>query len=72
MMFENDMYIAIELLVACGLIVLALLAFWPALKAHRKGHDFIKWYLFGLFVFPVALIASFMIKDERDDNEGNG
>jgi len=67
MMFENDMYIAIELLVACGLIVLALLAFWPALKAYRKGRDFIKWYLFGLFVFPAALIASFIIKDERDE-----
>lgn len=67
MIFENDIYIAIELLVACGLIILALLAFWPALKAHRKGHDFIKWYIFGLLLFPVALIAAFMIKEKRDE-----
>lgn len=72
MMFENDFYIAMELVSVLWTHRAGPARILAGPQGSPQGHDFIKWYLFGLFVFPVALIASFMIKDERDDNEGNG
>lgn len=69
MQIGDNAYIAIGLFGACSLILLALLAFWPAMKAHRKGRDFIKWYLFGLFLFPAALIASFLMRDRSGEEQ---
>ena len=67
MQIGDNGYIAIGLFGTCGLILLALLAFWPATNAHRKGQDFFKWYLFGLFLFPVALISSFLVSARSRD-----
>jgi ABC-type Mn2+/Zn2+ transport system permease subunit len=45
----------------CGLMLLALFAAWPAMEAYQKGRDFRRWHFFSLFLFTVALIASFLI-----------
>jgi hypothetical protein len=45
-----------------GLMLLGLISTYPAVKAFEKGRNFIKWYIFSLVLFPVALVASFVIK----------
>ena len=39
------------------------LAFWPARVAGRKGHSFLGYFVFSLFLFPVALIAAYMVHE---------
>ena len=39
------------------------LAFWPARVAARNGHSFIGYFIFSLFVFPVALLTAYMVHD---------
>jgi hypothetical protein len=56
---------AIGLFCTLGVMLLGLLSTFPAVKALAKGRNFIKWYIFSLFLFPVALIASFVIKDMK-------
>lgn len=65
----NNLYTAYGLFGTCVLILLALLATGPAVKAYQKGRNFLKWYLFGLFLLPVALIASFFISPEKKSEE---
>ena len=47
------------------LAVLAVLALIPALIAHRKGHSFAGFYVFGLILWIVALPVAIMAKDGR-------
>lgn len=53
----------------CYLMLLALFATWPAAKAFEKGRHFLKWYLFGVLLFPVALILSFLIDPAAEKNK---
>jgi hypothetical protein len=46
-------------------MLLGLFATYPAIVAYEKGRNFAKWYIFSFFLFPVALITSFAIEDER-------
>jgi hypothetical protein len=39
------------------------LAFWPARVAGRKGHSFVGYFIFSLFLFPAALIVAYMVDD---------
>jgi hypothetical protein len=51
-----------------GIAALAIwiaLAFWPARVAGRKGHSFIGYFIFSLFLFPLALIMAYVVKDRR-------
>lgn len=65
MMIGTNLYTAIGLFGACGLMLLGLFSTYPAVKAYEKGRSFIKWYLFSFALFPVALIASFPIKKKQ-------
>jgi hypothetical protein len=44
------------------LIVNGVLALIPAKLASNKGRDFAQWWLYGLLIFPIALIHSMFIK----------
>jgi hypothetical protein len=39
------------------------LAFWPARVAGRKGHSFFLYFIFSLFLFPLALLTAYLVKD---------
>ena len=56
---------AIGLFCTLGVMLLGLLSTFPAVKALEKGRNFIKWYIFSLVLLPVALVASFTIKDKK-------
>jgi phosphoglycerol transferase MdoB-like AlkP superfamily enzyme len=45
-----------------GLIIWIAIAFWPASVASRKGHSFFWFFIFSLFLWPVALIVAYVIK----------
>lgn len=64
MIIGNNIFTAFGLFITCGLMLLGLLATYPAVKAHEKGRNFGTWYLFSLLLFPVALITAFVIKKE--------
>ena len=53
---------AAGLFAVLGLMLLGLISTYPAVRAFEKGRNFIKWYIFSLTLFPVALVASFVIK----------
>jgi hypothetical protein len=48
-----------------ALVIWIALAFWPARVAGRKGHSFIGYFIFSLFLFPLALIMAYVVKDRR-------
>jgi hypothetical protein len=56
---------AIGLFCTLSVMLLGLFSTFPAVKALEKGRNFIKWYIFSLVLFPVALVASFTIKGEN-------
>jgi hypothetical protein len=45
--------------------ILVAIAFWPARVAARKGHSFLGFFILSLFVFPIALIAAYVVDDRR-------
>jgi hypothetical protein len=49
------------------IVILAIvwigLAFWPARVAARKGHSFLGYFIFSLFLWPIALITAYVVKD---------
>lgn len=47
------------------LFVALIIAFIPAYIAKNKGRSFAPWYIFGLLLFPVAVITSLFVGDER-------
>ena len=65
MQFGNNAFTAIGLFSTCGLMLLALFATWPSVKACQKGRNLAKWYVFSILLFTIALAASFMIKEKR-------
>jgi uncharacterized membrane protein len=56
---------AIGLFTTLGLMLLGLISTYPAVRALEKGRNFIKWYIFSLALFPVALVASIVIKGNK-------
>jgi len=46
-----------------AIIIWVALAFWPARVAGRKGHSFIGYFIFSLFLFPLALIMAYVVQD---------
>jgi hypothetical protein len=51
------------LLVVILAIIWVCLAFWPARVAGRKGHSFLGFFIFSLFLWPVALIVAYVVDD---------
>lgn len=51
------------LLAVAFICIWVALAFWPARVAARKGHSFIGYFIFSLFLFPVALLTAYMVHD---------
>jgi hypothetical protein len=45
--------------------IACLLGFIPAVVASRKGHPFVIWWLFGTFLFVLALPISMRIGQRR-------
>lgn len=62
MIIGGNHYAAIGLFTSCGLMLLGLLATCPAVIAYEKKRSFLAWYVFGVFLLPVALVASFLLK----------
>jgi hypothetical protein len=46
-----------------ALSIWVALAFWPARVAGRKGHSFIGYFIFSLFLFPLALLVAYLAED---------
>ncbi len=63
MIIGSNPVAAIGLFTTCGLMLLGLLATYPAVVAYEKKHSFLTWYLFGVFLLPVAIIASRFLKN---------
>ena len=47
-----------------GFIILVALAFWPARVARRKGHSWLLFFIFSLFLF-IALIVAYLMPNRR-------
>ncbi len=67
-----------EYVVSFSLLLLIVLAFIPAMIASGKNASFGVWYVFGLFLFPIALIKAICLKKpvkviavHRTDELGN-
>ena len=69
MMIGDNLSTAIGLFATCGLMLLGLLATYPAVKAYEKGRNFVQWYVFSVFLFPVALTASLLVKPGHKDKD---
>lgn len=48
--------------IAYTLLFMLLMAFFPAIVASYKKRSFSKWYFYGIFLFPIALIHSLLVK----------
>jgi hypothetical protein len=48
-----------------GLLILLGLAFWPARVARRKGHSWLLFFIFSLFLFFPALIVAYLMPNRR-------
>jgi hypothetical protein len=55
----------IEYIIAA--IILGLL---PAAIAKTRGQDFFVWWVYGIFLFPIALIHAFFVKPGRGLHQG--
>lgn len=49
-----------------GFIALTILGLIPALIASKKGRNFYDWWFFGAGLFPVAMVAAFLIKPQAN------
>lgn len=65
MMIGDNIATAIGLFSTCALMVLGLVATYPAVKAHEKGRNFTNWYFFSLVLFPVALMLALAMEKEK-------
>jgi cytochrome c-type biogenesis protein len=52
-----------------ALVGLAILGLIPGYIATRKGRNFIDWWLFGVFLFPIALPMALLIKPGSSKQE---
>ena len=48
-----------------------ILAIIPAMIANHKGRSFFLWFLYSLFILPIAFVHSILIKNEKDIIEEN-
>lgn len=48
------------------MLVLAIIACIPAAIAYHKGRSFIGWWVFGVLLWIVAIIASCVISKDED------
>ncbi|WP_100488425.1 hypothetical protein [Sporolactobacillus pectinivorans] len=62
----QNFYTAVGLYGAFGVMLLGLFSTYPAVKAFEKGRNFLKWYVFGLLLFPFAFVLSLVIHDKRN------
>ncbi len=53
------------LLWSVAIFWLVALAFWPARVARRKGHSWLLFFLFSLFLFFPALIMAYLVRDRH-------
>ena len=44
---------------------LVALAFWPARVARHKGHSWLLFFIFSLFLFFPALITAYLVRNRR-------
>lgn len=49
-------------IIAYGVILLIIAAFFPAMIAADKEYRFSKWYIYSFLLFPVALVHSLLLK----------
>jgi hypothetical protein len=54
------------------LVIAALLALIPANIAKNKGRSFGLWWVYGFFLFLIALIHSLVMKDKSQGNNNAG
>ena len=52
----------LEYTVLCIVLSLICLGFIPAMIASAKNYSFLKWYGFGVVLFPVALVSAILLK----------
>jgi hypothetical protein len=50
-------------LVVIAAVIWVAIAFWPARVAARKGHSFLGYFIFSLFLWPAALIVAYVVED---------
>jgi hypothetical protein len=48
-----------------GVIILLLIALFPALAASNRGESFINWYCYGVMLWIVAMPHSLLLKDSK-------
>ena len=41
----------------------------PGMIANSKGRNFFLWFLYGLLIFPIALVHSILMKSENKKQE---
>ncbi len=47
-----------------GLLAWIIIAIWPAMVAHKKGHNFFFWFVLSLFFWWITLfVVYFGLKD---------
>jgi glucan phosphoethanolaminetransferase (alkaline phosphatase superfamily) len=56
---ETTMFILLALI----LVLVVMVAFWPARVARRKGHSFFLFFLLSLVFFPLALVLAYVVDD---------
>jgi hypothetical protein len=54
--------VSVILIVILAIIWISL-AFWSARIAARKGHSFLRYFIFSLFLWPIALITAYVVQD---------
>ena len=54
------------------LVLLLLIAIVPARIAKKKGYSYAGFYVFGIFVWPAALIFALCIKDRANEAAAEG
>ena len=51
-------------------VIVIILSVVPAMIANNKGRSFLKWFIYGLLILPIAFVHSLLIsKGEDDDNK---
>ena len=51
-------------------VIVIILSIVPAMIANNKGRSFLKWFIYGLLILPIAFVHSLLIsKGEDNDNK---
>jgi hypothetical protein len=54
--------VSVILIVILAIIWISL-AFWSARVAARTGHSFLGYFIFSLFLWPIASITAYVVQD---------